>query len=258
MAWRLLEMHYAASLAGGVLNAINFRLDARTVGFILEHAETKAFLVDAELMPVARDALDRGALAGIKHKPILIEIDASQAGHKASGDWVTYEDFIARGDPEAPCVRLEDEWQAITLNYTSGTTGNPKGVAYHHRGAYLGALGQAVSAGLEPGRASISGPCRCFTATAGALPGRVTAVGGTHVIQRAVVAERDLRADRAFGRHPSLWRADRARHAGLLARKRAAPPGAAGHDRDRGCCTHQHHHRRHGEDGLHRSFMAMA
>jgi len=85
-----LEMHYAASMAGGVLNAINYRLDAKTVAFILEHAESNAFLVDSELMPVAREAL-----AQISHPPILIEIGAPQAGHPAKSEWIEYENFIA-------------------------------------------------------------------------------------------------------------------------------------------------------------------
>ena len=175
-----LEMHYAASMAGGVLNAMNYRLDAKTVGFILEHAETKAFLVDSELMPVAR-----AALADIDHPPALVEIGAPQAGHPAKGDCVEYEAFIAGGDPAAPIDTPEDEWQAISLNYTSGTTGNPKGVVYHHRGAYLCAFGQAVMAGLRPESVYLwTVPmfhCNgwCFTWV-------IAVVGGTHVVQRAI------------------------------------------------------------------------
>jgi fatty-acyl-CoA synthase len=177
-----LEMHYATGLAGGVLNAINYRLDAKTVGFILEHAESKAFLVDSELMPVAK-----AALAEVTHPLTLIEIGAAEAGHPAEGDWIEYEDFIAGGDPGAPMPTLDDEWQAIALNYTSGTTGNPKGVVYHHRGAYLCALGQAVAAALGPASVYLwtlpmfhcNGWCFTWTVTVG---------GGTHVIQRAVVA----------------------------------------------------------------------
>src|SRR6202007_580317 len=94
--------------------------------------ESKAFLVDSELMPVAR-----AALAELKHHPSLIEIGAPQAGHPPRGEWTEYEDFVASGDPAAPYQLPDDEWQAISLNYTSGTTGNPKGVVCHHRGAYL-------------------------------------------------------------------------------------------------------------------------
>ena len=176
-----LEMHYAAGLAGGVLNAINYRLDAKTVGFILEHAESKAFLVDSELMPVAK-----AALADVKHPLALVEIGAAQAGHPAEGDWIEYEDFIAGGDPDAPIQTLDDEWQAISLNYTSGTTGNPKGVVCHHRGAYLVALGQAAVAGLGPASAYLW-TLPMFHCNGWCFTWSVTAVAGTHVIQRAVV-----------------------------------------------------------------------
>ncbi len=176
-----LEMHYAASLAGGVLNTINYRLDAKAVAFILDHAESKAFLVDSELMPVARRAL-----ADVTHPLTLIEIGAGQAGHPAQGDWIEYEDFIAGGDPDAPMPALDDEWQAIALNYTSGTTGNPKGVVLHHRGAYLGALGQAVSAELGPASVYLW-TLPMFHCNGWCFSWAVTAIGGTHVIQRAVV-----------------------------------------------------------------------
>jgi fatty-acyl-CoA synthase len=177
----LLEMHYATSMAGSVLNAINYRLDAKAVAFILEHAETKAFLVDAELMPVAR-----GALADMDHPPILVEIGAPQAGHPAKGDCVEYEDFIASGDPAAPIYMPDDDWQAISLNYTSGTTGNPKGAVYHHRGAYLSAFGQAVMAGLRPESVYLW-TVPMFHCNGWCYTWAVTLVGATHVVQRAVV-----------------------------------------------------------------------
>ena len=109
-----LEMHYAAGLAGGVLNPINYRLDAKAVGFILGHAESKAFLADSELMPIAKKTL-----ADIKRPPVLIEIGAAQAGHPAQGGWIEYEDFIAGGDSTAPIRSLDNEWQAISLNLST-------------------------------------------------------------------------------------------------------------------------------------------
>jgi fatty-acyl-CoA synthase len=175
----MLEMHFAASMAGAVLNAINFRLDAPTVAFILEHAETKVFMFDAELGPVAREALQQ-----VKRKLTAVEIAAP--GHAAKGDFVEYETFIAAGDPEAHIDWPDDEWRAISLNYTSGTTGNPKGVVCHHRGAYLNALGQGLELGLGAGSVYLwtlpMFHCNGWTFTWG-----VTAVGGTHVVQRAIV-----------------------------------------------------------------------
>jgi fatty-acyl-CoA synthase len=176
-----LETHYAVSMAGGVLNAINYRLDAKTVRFILEHAESKAFLVDAELMPVAR-----AALADLDHPPAVVEIGAPQAGHPARGDCIEYEDFVAGGDPAAPIQTPDDEWQAISLNYTSGTTGNPKGVVYHHRGAYLCAFGQAVTGGLRPESVHLW-TVPMFHCNGWCYTWAVTLVGATHVIQRAIV-----------------------------------------------------------------------
>ncbi|HXQ41687.1 MAG TPA: AMP-binding protein [Candidatus Udaeobacter sp.] len=177
-----LEMHYAAAMAGAVLNPINYRLDAKAVGFILEHAESKALLVDSELMPVAR-----AALAEVKHPLALIEIGAAQAGHPPRGDGIEYEDFIAGGDPVAPFQMPDDEWQAISLNYTSGTTGNPKGVVCHHRGAYLVALGQALMAGVD--QVSIHlWTLPMFHCNGWGFTWAVTALGATHVIQRSVVA----------------------------------------------------------------------
>jgi fatty-acyl-CoA synthase len=177
-----LEMHYAVGLAGGVLNAINYRLDAKAVGFILEHAESKVFLVDSELMPVAK-----AALAEVRHPLTLVEIGAPQAGYPAKGGSIEYEEFVAAGDPEAAVQLPEDEWQAIALNYTSGTTGNPKGVVYHHRGAYLTALCQVVAGGLSPASAYLW-TLPMFHCNGWCFTWAVTAVGATHVIQRAVMA----------------------------------------------------------------------
>jgi fatty-acyl-CoA synthase len=177
-----LEMHFAAGMAGGVLNTINHRLDAKAVSFILDHAESKAFLVDAELMPTAR-----AALAEARHPPILVEIGAPQAGCPARGEWIEYEDFIAGGDREAPFCLPEDEWQAASLNYTSGTTGNPKGVVNHHRGAYLSAFCAALQMQLQPDSVYLW-TVPMFHCNGWCFTWAVTLVGATHVIQRAVRA----------------------------------------------------------------------
>ncbi len=135
-----LEAHFGVPMAGAVLNALNVRLDPATIAFILQHGEAKALITDTEYAPVIRDALAR-----LDRRPLVVDIvDEAFAGpHERLGD-VTYEEFLASGDPEFLPFFPADEWQAIALNYTSGTTGNPKGVVYHHRGAYLNAVGNVL------------------------------------------------------------------------------------------------------------------
>jgi len=175
----MLEMHFAAPMAGAVLNAINFRLDAPTVAFILDHAETKVFLFDSELAPVAR-----AALAEVKRPLTVVEVAAPNCAVGTA--FIEYETFLASGNPDGPIDWPEEEWRAISLNYTSGTTGNPKGVVCHHRGAYLNALGQGLEVGLSASSVYLwtlpMFHCNGWTFTWG-----VTAVGGTHVVQRAIV-----------------------------------------------------------------------
>ena len=136
-AW---EATLAVPMLGAVVNTINTRLDARTVAFILEHGEAKAIITDRELSPTVGPAL-----AKLDRRPLVIDIDdPDAAGGDRLGE-VEYEAFLAGGDPEFGWQGPGDEWDAIALNYTSGTTGNPKGVVYSHRGAYLNAMTNAVA-----------------------------------------------------------------------------------------------------------------
>ncbi|MGB1250482.1 MAG: acyl-CoA synthetase [Candidatus Promineifilaceae bacterium] len=135
----MMELHFAVPMTGAVLHSLNTRLDAQTVGFMLNHAETKVVFSDRELSSVMSEALQ------IANRPIaVIDVDDVLAvGGELIGE-TDYERLVATGDPEFAWEMPADEWQAITLNYTSGTTGNPKGVVYHHRGAYLNAISNVV------------------------------------------------------------------------------------------------------------------
>ncbi len=144
----LFEAHYSVPMTGGVVNTINTRLDTRTVAYILDHSDCKVFIVDRQFHNVAIDAI-----AQINREIIVIDIDDKQAGLgniPAIGQ-LEYESFLQTGDERFEWIRPDDEWQAISLNYTSGTTGNPKGVVYHHRGSYLMSMG-SITAWNMPNR----------------------------------------------------------------------------------------------------------
>ena len=134
------EAHFAVPMIGAVLNALNVRLDAKAIAFILEHAETKVLITDREFSDTIRAALELVSI-----KPVVIDIDDPYfEGGELLGE-TAYEAFLKTGSEDFTCFQIDDEWQAISLNYTSGTTGDPKGVVYHHRGAYLTALSNVVS-----------------------------------------------------------------------------------------------------------------
>src|SRR5499426_2969484 len=129
----MLEAHYGVPMCGGVLNTLNTRLDAPIIAFSLDHADAKVVIVDREFSKVTKEALARTTV-----KPLVIDYDDPEftgAGERIGS--IEYEDFLNEGDPDYAWAMPGDEWDAISLNYTSGTTGDPKGVVYHHRGAFL-------------------------------------------------------------------------------------------------------------------------
>ena len=174
----LLEAHYGVPMAGAVLNALNYRLDAHSIAFALEHAQAKLLIADREFAPVVRDALR--AL----NRPLpLVEIDDGVGGSLLGG--TDYEPFLAEGDPPAEWAMPQDEWEPIALNYTSGTTGNPKGVVFHHRGALLNAIGNAIIFGLGLDSVYLW-TLPMFHCNGWTYPWAVTAVAGTHVCLRRI------------------------------------------------------------------------
>ena len=179
----MVEAHFGIAMAGAVLNALNTRLDAEAIAFMLEHGEAKVLLTDREFS----DTMVK-ALARLKNKPLVIDVDdPAYAGGTLLGA-MNYEQFIAGGDPEFAWYLPADEWDAISLNYTSGTTGNPKGVVYHHRGAYLNAISNIVSWGMPP-HAVYLWTLPMFHCNGWCFPWTMAANAGTNVCLRRVDAK---------------------------------------------------------------------
>ncbi len=179
----LLESHFGVPMTGAVLNALNTRLDAETLAFILDHAECKLLITDREFSSVMKKAL-----ALCTCNPIVIDIDDPLGeGGDLIGE-MTYEEFIAAGNADYAWSGPDDEWQAISLNYTSGTTGDPKGVVYHHRGAYLAATGNSLSWDMTKHPIYLW-TLPMFHCNGWCFPWTITAVGGTHVCLRKVEAD---------------------------------------------------------------------
>ncbi len=178
----MFEAHFGVPMAGAVLNALNIRLDAATIAFILRHGEAKVLITDSEFAPVIG-----AALAMLDNKPLVIDIaDPAGPGGERLGE-IDYEAFLETGDPDFAEMRPRDEWDAIALNYTSGTTGNPKGVVYHHRGAYLNALGNILVWGMQAHPVYLW-TLPMFHCNGWCFPWTVTALAGTHVCLRRVEA----------------------------------------------------------------------
>jgi fatty-acyl-CoA synthase len=178
----LLEAHYGVPGSGAVLVSINIRLEAQTIAFILRHSAAKVLICDREF-----GAIVRQALAMLETPPLVIDIDDTQAcGGELIGE-LDYEAFLAQGDPARPLSLPENEWQSIALNYTSGTTGDPKGVVLHHRGAYLNACAGALAFQLGP-RSVYLWTLPMFHCNGWSHTWAVTLSGGTHVCLRKVQA----------------------------------------------------------------------
>jgi fatty-acyl-CoA synthase len=178
----MIEAHFGVPMSGGVLNTLNTRLDAEAIAFMLDHGEAKVLLTDTEYAPVVEAALARAT-----RKPLVVDVaDSEGPGGKRLGA-VDYEAFIAQGDPAFAWKPPADEWDAISLNYTSGTTGNPKGVVYHYRGAYLNALSNIIDWGM-PRHAVYLWTLPLFHCNGWCFAWTMAANAGTNVCLRKVEA----------------------------------------------------------------------
>ncbi len=227
----MLEAHFGVPMCGAVLNTLNVRLDAASLAFMLEHGEAKVFLVDREFADVARAAVARCA-----RPPFVVGIDDPEhgGGEPFFGE-VEYEAWLAAGDPDFAWEPPADEWNAISLNYTSGTTGQPKGVVYHHRGACLNAVNNLVTWAMPPHPVFLW-TLPMFHCNGWCFPWSIAAAAGTHVCLRRFTAEAAFAAIRAHGVthycgapivHSTLLNAPAALRGGIEHRVHALVAGAA-------------------------------
>ncbi|HNQ58007.1 MAG TPA: acyl-CoA synthetase [Candidatus Desulfobacillus denitrificans] len=188
----MVECHFGVPMSGAVLNTLNTRLDAEAIAFMLNHGEAKALITDREFSPTVAKAL-----AQVGRALLVIDVDDPEyAGPGERLGSVEYEALLAGGDPQFAWQGPADEWDAISLNYTSGTTGNPKGVVYHHRGAYLNAVSNIVSWGMPP-HAVYLWTLPMFHCNGWCFPWTMAANAGTNVCLRRVEAKAILDAIRA-------------------------------------------------------------
>jgi fatty-acyl-CoA synthase len=188
----LFEAHFGVPMTGAVLNALNIRLDAKAIAFILQHAETRVLITDTEFSATIAAALEL-----LPNKPLVIDIDDPlYAGGVCLGE-MNYEQFLGSAAESATVVDVTDEWQGIALNYTSGTTGDPKGVVYHHRGAYLNAISNALCWSL-PSHPTYLWTLPMFHCNGWCFPWTLAAVAGTSICLRQV---RDSAIFDAIRRH---------------------------------------------------------
>ena len=205
----MLEAHFGVPMVKAVLHSLNTRLDAAIIAFQIEHAESKVIIVDREFSGVVKEALQR-----IAARPLVIDYDDPEYAEDApypKGErigLIDYEEFLADGDPGFQWSMPDDEWDAISLNYTSGTTGNPKGVVYHHRGAALMAYANTIHAGMGK-HAVYLWTLPMFHCNGWCFPWTLAVQAGTHVCLRWVRAKAMYDAIADHGCNASLRRADR-------------------------------------------------